>query len=155
MELTDLVEQAIRSDFVQDDLISNFSVVQDDFAPPVPTTEQQPAALSIKCVDSGDLPQCPGAGIKVVDVEVKIEMNLGTDAESAGRTRLLSMLAERVDDRLAAAFRDPPGGDIIHRFVRYGLKLYGIMAEKRKLRSDIDLNKERTITREFICSQIG
>ena len=157
MELTDLVEQAIVADFSQDDIISQYAAVPNDFSQVKSdgTVPEFPFSVVINCTDRGDFQSCPGAGIKLVDVEITVEFNLGEETEWAGRVTLLSMLAERIDDRLAAASHDPEGTAINNRFVRRGLKVFGILAEKPKMRSNIDLSRERVITREFVCAQIG
>jgi len=158
MELTDLVEQAIRSDFSTDDIISNYAAVPNDFSQVNQSDDTQPALpflVVITCTDRGDFTQCPGIGIKMVDVEVSIQFNLGEEAEWAGRVTLLSMLAERIDDRLGAATHSPEGDTINDRFTRRGLKIFGILSEKPKSRSHLDLSRERVITREFICAQTG
>lgn len=156
MELTDLVEQAIVGVFANDSLLSQFvAASSSSTVVDVATTALPPPnyLISVMAVDAGDFTQVPGMGIKLVDVEVTVTVNLGTASTAAGQTQTLSMLCERVDGLLGAAQHDPEGSDIISQFVAPGLLIYGITAQKPRQHSHIDLTRQRIITREFICTQ--
>ncbi len=152
MELSDLVETAVLVALNRDELISTYGAVSNDNTQ---STDDRPFLIAIKAQDRGDFQGFPGCGIKQVDVETTIEINLGSTDERAGRVDLLSQLAERVDDLLQSGQHLPVAQDVIDNLSRPGLKLYGIMADREKRRSDVDMNKERVIAREFVCAQIS
>jgi hypothetical protein len=155
MDLIDKVESAIVIAFATDDIITQFATAVKSDAPILSDALLTPYLIVVSAEDRGDFPQCPGVGIKLIDVEVKISVNVGSIDQWGSRSDVLSMIAERVDDQMGAASHLPEGADVVGRFVKPGLKIFGITAEKPRRHSNTDLSRERIISREFVCAQVS
>jgi hypothetical protein len=153
MELTDLVEQAILADFLNDDLLSRYApVVHDDSSPP----NQQPYAFSITANDRGDFQGAPGTGIKMIALQIEIQYNLGVEAEREPRTDELAKIAERIGDRLPSISHDlQQARDVLQRLSSAQIKVFLISADETETRTNLVLTRSRIVTRELICARIA
>jgi hypothetical protein len=142
-------------DFSGDPLLMQYASVQHDSS--LDTSNiTTPFLIVVSAEDRGDFPQVPGIGIKLIDVDVRIQFNLGSETQWSDRVDILSQLAGRVDSRLSASCYEPEGTQIINNLsTPFGLKIYGITAEKPRRRSDVDLSRERIVSREFIATAIA
>src|SRR6266536_1488484 len=126
MELIDLVEQAVVADFLTDALLSQYNPEKHD--DPDVQPEDKPYAFAVTAEDRGDYPALPGAGLKIVGVEIQIDYNMGADDERGIRADSLSKVAERAGDRLAPTTYDTDTSRaILNRLSSAQVKIFGSM----------------------------
>jgi hypothetical protein len=155
MELIDLVEQSVVSDLLQDSLLASYNPRKRDDAFLIEgdaTSDPPPYTITVTAEDRGDHRQIPGAGLKLIGLEVEITCNL----LAAQNTTLMGELAGRVDDRLPAFSIDTPEAeDVLNRLSNYRVKVAQINADTVEKGFHRDLARTRVITREFVCLRTG
>jgi len=114
--------------------------------------DERPITITVSAQARGDWKGAPGTGIKLVAVRVEIAQNVGADPSTAGPKKL-GDLADKVSDRMPATHIAEHSRH--QAFCGPRLAVYMILAGEAEPRDDEDLTRTRSITREFVCAQIG
>jgi hypothetical protein len=104
--------------------------------------------IVVSAEDRGDLDGATGAGIKILGLEIELTQNVGIDPD----TDVLSNIAEKIADRLPATHLADYSRHMA--FCTSELKVFGIQSSESERTTEIDLDRQRVITREFVCAQI-
>jgi hypothetical protein len=152
MELPDLLEDAIIADLNLDPAIGMWNPEPHD-GPNAKGgnfgEDDQILLIVVSAEDRGDFDGASGAGLKIVGIEVELTQNVGVEPD----TTLVSNIAEKIADRLPATHIFDNSRHLAFSTKR--LKVYGIMAAETERTEDIDLVRQRIVTREFLCAQVG
>jgi hypothetical protein len=152
MELASLVEDAVLADLSQDPAIGMWNpqghddpgAKGGDFG----ENDDQLLIIIVSTEDRGDFDGVSGAGIKIVGLEIELTQNVGINPD----TSVLSAIQEKIEDRLPATHLSDYSRHLA--FSTQKLKVYGIMAPEIERTQDIDLARQRIVTREFLCAQV-
>jgi hypothetical protein len=155
MELTDLVEDSIIADLILDSAIALWNPEPHD-GPNAKGGEGDPGdgddqalLIVVSAQDRGDFSGAPGAGVKTIGIEIELTQNVGINPD----TTLVSQVAEKIADRLPATHLLDFSRHLA--FCTKRLKVFRIESSETERTEDIDLVRQRIITREFLCAQVG
>jgi hypothetical protein len=156
MELPDLAEAAVIADLNLDSAIARWAPTPHDGvnAKGAGTGDpgdgdDQALLIVVTAEDRGDWGGAPGAGIKLVGIQIELQQNVGLNPD----TTLLSGIAEKISDRLPATHLADFSRHLAFCTSRF--KVFRIESVEPERISDVDLSRERIIAREFICAQVA
>lgn len=155
MELTDLLEDSIIADLLLDPAIALWNPEPHD-GPNAKGGEGDPGdgddqalIIVVSAEDRGDFSGAPGAGVKTLGIEIELTQNVGINPD----TTLVSTIAEKIADRLPATHLSDFSRHLA--FCTKRLKVFRIESSETERVIDIDLVRQRIVTREFLCAQVG
>lgn len=151
MEITDLLENAIIADLTKDPAIALWNPqphdaanAEGDFA-----NDDQLVLIVVSAENRGDFDGISGAGVKIIGIEIELTQNVGIDPD----TSVLSNVAEKIEDRLPATHLSDFSRHLAFSTSR--VKVFRIEGSELNRTTDIDLNRQRIVARQFLCAQIG
>jgi hypothetical protein len=154
MELPDLVEDSIIADLNLDPAIAVWNPEPHD-GPNAKGGEGDPGdgddqvlLIVVSATDRGDFDGAAGIGVKIVGIEIELTQNVGMNPD----TTIISGIAEKIADRLPATHL----ADFSRHqaFCTSKLKVFRIDSSEVERTEDIDLVRQRIVTREFLCAQV-
>jgi hypothetical protein len=149
LEIVDLVEAAIITDLALDSQLAPYLRGHDDAGmkggDDEPGTDELLYNITVSAEDRG---QFNYPGIQLIGVTIDVQRNL--EAPDRGG---LGKLCSRIGTRLPATQLADQSRH--QAFCNSRLKVHGIMGTETEKRYDQDLSRERSIVREFICSQLS
>jgi hypothetical protein len=152
MELASLVEDAVIADLMLDPAIGIWNPQGHDNpnakGGELGENDDQLLLIVVSTEDRGDFDGASGAGIKIVGLEIELTQNVGINPD----TSVLSTIQEKIEDRLPATHFADYSRHLA--FSTQKLKVYGIMAPEIERTQDIDLARQRIVTRQFLCAQV-
>jgi hypothetical protein len=152
MELASLVEDAVIADLMLDPAIGMWNPLSHDNPSPkggdLGENDDQLLIIVVSTDDRGDFDGVSGAGIKIVGLEIELTQNVGINPD----TSVLSAIHEKIEDRLPATHLADYSRHLA--FSTSKLKVFGINSSEIERTQDIDLVRQRIVTREFLCAQV-
>jgi hypothetical protein len=154
MEITDQLEEAIIADLIKDPAIALWNPEPHD-GPNAKggngefVNDDQLLLIVVSAENRGDLAGTTGAGIKLINVEIELTQNVGIEPD----TTVLSNVAEKIGDRLLATHLVDFSRHLA--FSTNRIKVLGILADETDRTTDIDLNRQRMVSRQFVCLQMA
>jgi hypothetical protein len=149
MELASLVENAVIADLMLDPAIAVWNPLRhDEPGAKGGDPDDRVLIIVISAEDRGDIDGVSGAGVKIVGLEIELTQNIGINPD----TSVLSAVQEKIEDRLPATHLADYSRHLAFSTAR--LKVYGIQANETERTQDLDLTRQRIITRIFVCAQL-
>lgn len=152
LEIVDLVEAAVIADLQLDSEIAPYIRERDSQElkggddVEDPAIDEQLFTVTVAAEDRGDFENYPG--ISIVGVNIEIQRNFAEEDPQG-----LAKLAARIAARLPATHLADQSRH--QAFCNSRLHVMGIMATETEKRSDQNLSRERTVARQFVCTQIA
>ncbi len=155
MELVDLLEDAIISDFRKDADLTLYPLHRHDHGGAksgdnIQGQEEARATLTVTAKDQGDLK--PGSGIRKVGVEVEVRFNGAADNFDF---TLLGKIADKVSGRLQPSTTIAGATSREGAFTNDSVKVFGILSSEASPRENSQLERIRVIARTFIAAQLA
>jgi hypothetical protein len=153
MELAGLVEDAVIADLVRDPAIAVWNPETHDWAGDkggeFGENDDRILLIVVSAEDRGDFDGVTGAGIKIIGLEIELTQNVGINAD----TSVLSSVHEKIEDRLPATHLADYSRH--QAFSTQRLKVFRIEASETERTEDLDLTRQRIVTRQFLCAQVS
>jgi hypothetical protein len=152
MDLASLVENAVIADLMLDPAIAIWNPLSHDEPGAkggnLGENDDRVLIIVISAEDRGDFDGVSGAGVKIVGLEIELTQNIGINPD----TTVLSAVQEKIEDRLPATHIFDYSRHLAFSTAR--LKVYGINSSETERTQDLDLTRQRIVTRIFVCAQL-
>jgi hypothetical protein len=152
MELASLVEDSVIADLMLDPAIAVWNPLSHD-EPGAKggdpgTIDDRILIIVVSAEDRGDFDGVSGAGVKIVGLEIELTQNVGINPD----TSVLSGVQEKIEDRLPATHLADYSRHLA--FSTGKLKVFRIESSETERTEDLDLTRQRIVTRIFVCAQL-
>jgi hypothetical protein len=152
MDLSSLVENAVIADLMLDPGIALWNPLSHDDpnakGGEFGENDDRILLIVVSALDRGDFDGVSGAGIKIVAIEIELTQNVGINPD----TTALDLVHEKIEDRLPATHLSDYSR--ASAFSTSRLKVFGILSSENERIEELDLTRQRIVTREFLCAQI-
>jgi hypothetical protein len=152
MELASLVEDAVIADLMLDPAIAVWNPLSHDEPGAkggnLGENDDRVLIIAVSAEDRGDIVGASGAGIKTIGLEIELTQNIGINPD----TTVLSGVHEKIEDRLPATHLADYSRHLAFSTSR--LKVYGIESSEIERTQDLDLTRQRVVTRILVCAQV-
>jgi hypothetical protein len=153
MEIASLVENAVIADLELDPKIAVWNPLGHD-EPDAKgggfgENDDRILLIVVSAEDRGDFDGVTGAGIKIIGLEIELTQNVGINAD----TSVLSSVHEKIEDRLPATHLADYSRH--QAFSTQRLKVFRIEASETERTEELDLTRQRIVTRQFLCAQVS
>lgn len=154
MSIESALEDSIIADFMRDPIVSAQIIRKHDYGLAIagdqnPQDPEAPAVIIVTGMDRGEYKM--GSGIRRMGVEVEVRVNGQADGFNG---TLLDQLASAIKFRLMATPNVQATGRE-NTFSQNGIKVFGIMNGEPTQRTESGLERIRTVSVEFIASQVA
>lgn len=154
MSIESALEDSVISDFMRDPVLSPQVIRKHDYGQAIagdqnPQDPEAPAVIIVTGTDRGEYKM--GSGIRRMGMEIEVRVNGQADGFNG---TLLDQLASAIKFRLMASpFVTATGRE--NTFSQNGIKVFGVLNGEQTQRTESGLERIRTVSVEFIASQVA